>query len=121
MLDFATDTYTVLDTHHRGRHLDAAQGRRRTSYAIPMRGTADNTANSTLTFRMGSGTANVELGIDDVRYSESAIITDRSGGPTTLWRVTPEGLLESLASAAASPTGAGLGRSSLELSRGGCR
>ena len=73
MLEFRDRHLQRLDTHHAAGTWTQLKAAGATSYAIPMRGTADNTANSTLTFRMGAGTANVELGLDDVRYSETAI------------------------------------------------
>ena len=72
--NFSNDTYTVstrTDPAFAWAPMKAAGA---TGYDIPMRGTADNTANTALTFRVGGGTVgSVELGLDDVRYSATPI------------------------------------------------
>ena len=72
--NFSNDTYTVSTRTDAAGAWVPMKAAGATGYDIPMRGTADNTANTALTFRVGGGTVgSVELGLDDVRYSATPI------------------------------------------------
>ena len=71
VLDFTTDTYTLFTRTDCRRRMDAAQGGRATTYAIPMREATDRTTTANLLFRAYQ---NADLWLDDVRFSDSGIV-----------------------------------------------
>ena len=72
--NFTNDTYTVSTRTDSAAPWVPMKAAGATGYDIPMRGTADNTGNTALSFRVGGGTVgSVELGLDDVRYSATPI------------------------------------------------